>query len=222
MARGRFITFEGPEGAGKSTQLALAAEWLRQRGTKPVVTREPGGTPVGDRIREVMFRPDVADGEPASTDHSIRPLAEALLMSAARAQHVQELLLPALEAGKLVLCDRYADATLAYQGYGRGLDRDMLRQLVDVASSGLRPDLTLYFDLPAEVGLARKLQAHGRGGELNHLDRMSLAFHERVIAGYRQLIAAEPGRWRVIDANRPLDAVQADVRAVLSPPAASF
>ena len=139
-------------------------------------------------------------------------------MSAARAQHVHELLRPALEAGKLVLCDRYADATLAYQGYGRGLDRGMLRQLIDIATGGLRPDLTLYFDVSAEIGLGRKLRAHGRGGELNHLDRMDLAFHERVIAGYRELIAAEPDRWRVVDANRPLEAVQADVRQAAASP----
>lgn len=209
MARGRFITFEGPEGAGKSTQLALLVEWLRQRGTEPVLTREPGGTLMGDRIREAMF---------SSSDHGIMPLTEALLMSAARAQHVEELLRPALEAGKLVLCDRYAAATLAYQGYGRGLDLDMLRQLVAIATGGLQPDLTVYFDVPAEVGLGRKLEAHGSGGELNHLDRMDVAFHERVIAGYRQLIAAEPGRWRVIDANRPMEAVQAEVRDAIASP----
>src|SRR5579872_5464856 len=114
--RGRFITFEGPEGAGKSTQLALLAGWLRGRGVDPVVTREPGGTRMGDRVREAMF---------GAHDHGILPLTEALLMSAARAQHVQELLRPALAAGKLVLCDRYADATLAYQGGGHGLDRDV-------------------------------------------------------------------------------------------------
>ncbi|HEX6513338.1 MAG TPA: dTMP kinase, partial [Chloroflexota bacterium] len=110
MARGRFITFEGPEGAGKSTQLRQLADWLRDRGVDPLVTREPGGTPMGDRIREAMF---------GAQDHGILPLTEALLMSAARAQHVEELLRPALEVGRLILCDRYADATLAYQGYGR-------------------------------------------------------------------------------------------------------
>ncbi|MFI5265765.1 MAG: dTMP kinase [Chloroflexota bacterium] len=230
MARGRFITFEGPEGAGKSTQLALLVKWLRQQGTEPVVTREPGGTPMGDRIRAAMFGASYADGESYADgalpgkkalgprDHGILPLTEALLMSAARAQHVEELLRPALAAGKLVLCDRYADATLAYQGYGRDLDRDMLRQLIAIATGGLQPDLTVYFDVPAEVGLGRKLQAHGNGGELNHLDRMDVAFHERVVAGYRALIDAEPGRWRVIDATRPLEAVQADVREAIASP----
>ena len=207
MARGRFITFEGPEGAGKSTQLALLADWLREHGTEPVVTREPGGTPLGDRVREVLFNsPEMA------------PVTEALLMSAARAQHVHELLRPALEAGKVVLCDRYADATIAYQGAGRGLDVAMLRQLVDIARGGLRPDMTVYFDVPAETGLARKHLAHDQGGELNHLDRMELAFHQRVIAGYRALIAEEPGRWRVIDATRPVEAVQVALRDLIASP----
>jgi dTMP kinase len=207
MARGRFITFEGPEGAGKSTQLQLLAGWLRSRGLDPIVTREPGGTRMGDRIREAMFG-SYAEGE---SDHGILPLTEAFLMNAARAQHVQELLRPALDAGRLVLCDRYADATLAYQGYARGLDMGVLRQLISIATGGLQPDLTIYLDVPAEIGLARR-HSHG---ELNHLDREDVAFHERVIAGYRQLIAAEPERWRVVDANRPAEAVQAELRALL-------
>jgi dTMP kinase len=214
MARGRFITFEGPEGAGKTTQLRLLVDWLRGRGVEPVVTREPGGTPLGDRIREAMFGSH-ADG---ASEHGIRPLTEALLMSAARAQHVQELLLPSLAAGKLVLCDRYTDATLAYQGGGRGMDAGVLRQLIAIATAGLQPDLTIYFDVPAEVGLRRKHQAHGQGGELNHLDRMDLAFHERVVAAYKALIAAEPSRWRVVDASRPLDEVQAAVRELTASP----
>src|SRR5579862_5076244 len=135
MMRGRLIVLEGPEGAGKSSQLKLLADWLRSSGHNPVVTREPGGTPMGDRIRQALF---------GAHDHSILPLTEALLMSAARAQHVQELLRPALDIGKLVLCDRYADATLAYQGYGRGLDVAMLRQLIAIATGGLQADLTVY------------------------------------------------------------------------------
>lgn len=235
MAQGRFVTLEGPEGAGKSTQLRLLVEWLRGRGVEPVVTREPGGTATGDRIREALFGP-YAEGEQEANvqtvtesnaraheakagrqpnPHHILPLTEALLMNAARAQHVQELLRPALEAGKLVLCDRYADATLAYQGYGHGLDLAMLRQLIAIASDGLQPDRTIYLDVPAKVGLERKLLAHGRGAELNHLDRMDLAFHERVIAGYRQLIAAEPMRWHVVDATKSLDDVQAELRRLI-------
>src|SRR5437870_4819320 len=206
MTRGRFITLEGPEGAGKSSQLKALAHWLRSRGVEPVVTREPGGTAMGDRIREAMF---------GAHDHGILPLTEAFLMNAARAQHVQEVLRPALEAGKLVLCDRYVDATLAYQGYGHGLDLTTLRQLIALATGGLQPDLTIYLDVSAEVGLSRKLQAHGAGGEFNHLDRMDVAFHERVIAGYRELIAAEPGRWRVIDAARPAEVIQDELRALV-------
>jgi dTMP kinase len=142
----------------------------------------------------------------------MQPLTEALLMSAARVQHVQELIRPALHAGKLVLCDRFADATLAYQGYGRGLDLAVLRQLIAVATGGLQPDLTIYLDVPPEVGLQRKLGGHGHGGELNHLDRMELAFHQRVVAGYKELIAAEPDRWRVVDATRSVEEVQAELR----------
>jgi dTMP kinase len=161
---------------------------------------------MGDRIREAMF---------GAHDHGILPLTEAFLMNAARAQHVQELLRPALAAGKLVLCDRYADATIAYQGYGHGLDIAMLRQLVDIATGGLKPALTIYLDVPVEAGLQRKLQAHSSGGELNHIDRLELAFHERVVSGYRVLIAQEPERWRVIDATRDPNTVQADLRHLL-------
>jgi dTMP kinase len=207
--KGRFVTFEGPEGAGKSSQLALLADWLREQGQDPAVTREPGGTPMGNRIRAAML---------SSEDFGILPLTEALLMSAARAQHVQEVLRPELEQGRLVLCDRYADATLAYQGYGRGLDLELLRRLIGIATGGLQPDLTVYFDVPAEVGLARKQRAHVEGGELNHLDRMDVEFHERVIAGYRSLIALEPARWRVLDATQPAGAVQAELRALIASP----
>jgi dTMP kinase len=204
MARGRFVTLEGPEGAGKTTQLRLLADWLRSRGVDPVVTREPGGTRMGDRIREALFGgPESnADGE------APLPLTEAFLMNAARAQHVREVLMPAIEAGRLVLCDRYADATLAYQGYGHGLDLSVLRTLIDVATGGLRPDLTIYLDVPASVGLARRFG----DGDVNHLDRMEVAFHERVIAGYKELISAEPGRWRVVDGTQPAEVVQAELR----------
>jgi dTMP kinase len=207
MARGRFVVLEGPEGAGKTTQLRQLAAWLQGQGIEAVVTREPGGTAAGDRIREALF---------GSYEQPLAPMTEALLMSAARAQHVRELLRPSLDAGRLVLCDRYAAATLAYQGYGRGMDLAVLRQLVELATGGLQPDLTIYLDVPAETGLARKQLAHGRGGELNHLDRMEVAFHQRVIDGYRVQIAADPGHWRVVDATRPPDAVQAELRTLLS------
>jgi len=206
MAECRFVTLEGPEGSGKSTQIRLLGSWLAEQGRPAVLTREPGGTPMGDRIREALF---------GAHDHGVLPLTEALLMSASRAQHVQELIRPALHGGKLVISDRYADATLAYQGYGHGLDLAMLRQLVAMATAGLQPDLTIYLDAPAAVGLLRKRAAHAEGGELNHLDRMDLAFHERVVYGYRQLIAAQPDRWRTVDATLGIDEVQARIRALI-------
>jgi len=205
MPPGRFVTFEGPDGAGKSSQLARLASWLRGRGEAPLVTREPGGTAMGDRIREALF---------GAQDHAALPLTEALLMNASRAQLVAEVVRPALAAGRLVLCDRYADATLAYQGYGHGLDLAVLRRLIAIATGGLQPDLTVLLDLPVEAGLARK---HTGREELNHLDLMSLDFHQRVRAGYLELAAQEPGRWRVIDASRPAEEVQAELRAVLAP-----
>jgi len=200
---GRFVTFEGPEGAGKSSQIAALAEWLRQQGVERVVTREPGGTPMGDRIREALF---------GAHDHGALPLTEALLMNASRAQHVAELIRPALTAGRLVLCDRYADATLAYQGYGHGIDLSVLRRLIDIATGGLQPDLTILLDLPVEVGLARKRSAEQ---ELNHMDLQSLEFHARVREGYLRLAAEEPSRWRVIDASRPARVVQRAIRCLL-------
>ncbi len=206
MAEGRFITFEGPEGAGKSSQIRLLADWLRSRGVEPLLTREPGGTPMGDRIREALF---------GAHDHGVTPLTEALLMSASRAQHVQELIRPALAAGRLILCDRFADATLAYQGFGHGMDLALLRELVRIATGGLRPHLTFYLDVPAEVGLQRKYAAHTQGDELNHLDRMDVAFHARVVEGYKQVMAEDPTRWRRIDAQLSFDQVQDSIRAVL-------
>lgn len=171
-------------------------------------TREPGGTAVGDRIRAALFE---------CGEHGILGLTEAFLVNAARAQHVRELLLPALAAGKLVLSDRYVDATLAYQGYGRGVELDTLRQLVAIASAGLAPDLTLYLDVPVEVGLARKAAGSARGEELNQFDRLEVDFHRRVAAGYRALIAAEPARWRVVDATPSVALVQQRLRAALEP-----
>jgi dTMP kinase len=201
---GRFVTFEGPEGAGKSSQIAGLAAWLRQQGMDPLVTREPGGTPMGDRIRDALF---------GARDHGALPLTEALLMNASRAQHVAELIRPALAAGRLVLCDRYADATLAYQGYGHGLELAVLRTLITMATGGLQPDLTILLDLPVEVGLARKRSAEQ---ELNHLDLQSLEFHERVRHGYLELAGSEPGRWRVLDASAPAGAVQMAILEAVS------
>ena len=197
-----FVAFEGPEGGGKSTQVRAAAAALLAAGVPPVVTREPGGTAIGEQIRGILL------GE---ANRAMLPATEALLLLAARAQHVAEVIAPALARGAVVLCDRYAGATFAYQGYGRGLPLAELRQLQEFAAGAVMPDLTLLFDLPAEIGLARRHAA----GEVNRLDAAGVDFHRRVRAGYRALAAADPGRWVVIDATRPVGEVTAATLAIL-------
>jgi dTMP kinase len=187
---GLFVTFEGGEGTGKSTQLSRLAERLRGSGLDPLETREPGGTPLAERVRAVLLDPALA----------VSPLAEALLMEAARADLVRGLIRPALAAGRVVLCDRYADSTLAYQGAGRGLDRAMLEAWNTAATGGLIPDLTFLFDLDPALGLDRRGRA---AGETNRLDREDREFHERVRRRYLELADAEPRRWTVLDARLP-------------------
>jgi dTMP kinase len=196
-----FITLEGPDGSGKTTQAHLLAEWLREQGYEISLTREPGGTEIGDQIRTVLH-------DPRNTAMDAR--TEILLYSASRAQHVAQLIRPALAGGKVVVSDRYYDSTLAYQGYGRGLDLETLRAITAFATGGLRPDLTLYLDIPPEEGLQRK---QAGGDEWNRLDAEALEFHQRVRAGYLELIRQEPDRWAVIDAARPVEEVQAEIRA---------
>ncbi len=198
---GLFVSFEGPDGSGKTTQIRLLGEWLRARGHDVLVTREPGGTPIGDRIRAILL-------DPAHPE--IRPEAEALLFSAARAQLVRQVIQPHLAAGGIVLCDRYADSTLAYQGYGRQLDLAVLRTITAFATAGLWPDLTVYLDLPVEEGLARRRQAETAGW--NRLDAEQLAFHRRVREGYLAMATAEPERWLVLDARQSVDALQQAIR----------
>jgi len=196
-----FVTFEGPEGCGKSTQLDLLAATLRESGQRVLATREPGGTVIGDLIRSVLL-------DPARID--MLPATEFLLFSAGRAQHVEQVIRPFLGQGGIVLCDRYADSSLAYQGYGRRQDVDVLRSITRFATGGLVPDLTLFLDLPVELGLRRK--AVGSGDSWNRMEQEALAFHERVRAGYLAMAAAEPERWVVVDASRTRDETQAAIR----------
>lgn len=198
-----FITFEGPEGSGKSTQIALLSAYLQQQGLAVVATREPGGTRIGDQIRSCVH--DVANT-------GMTAVTEMLLYSAARAQIVAEVIRPALAAGKIILCDRYADSSLAYQGYGRGIDLDDLKQITRIATTGLQPDLTFLLDIPVEQGLARRTSG---GEEMNRLDRETVGFHRRVREGYHLLAAAEPDRWLVVDAARPVAEVQNILRRLL-------
>jgi len=200
-----FITLEGPEGSGKTSQLPALAEFLRGAGYDIIVTREPGGTAVGDQIRAVLMN---------LKNVSIVPRTEILLFLAARAQHVEELIRPALSAGKVVLCDRYGDSTLAYQGFGHRTDLKTLQTLLDFSTGGLKPDLTLLVDVPVEVGMARK---RANSSEWNRLDAYDLAFHERVRQGYFALAEAEPDRWMIIDATEEKEQVQVALRrAILS------
>jgi len=196
-----FITLEGPDGSGKTTQFHLLVEWLNEQGYEVVPTREPGGSDIGDQIRAVLH-------DPRNTAMDAR--TEILLYSASRAQHVAQLIRPALAEGKVVVSDRYYDSTLAYQGYGRGLDLETLRAITAFATGDLMPDLTLYLDIPPEEGLQRK---QAGGDEWNRLDAEALEFHQRVRAGYLELIRQEPDRWAVIDATRPVEEVQAEIRA---------
>ncbi len=205
-----FITFEGPDGSGKTTQLALLAAYLEAQGRPVVRTREPGGTRIGDQIRACLH--DVQNT-------AMMPTAEILLYSASRAQLVAEVIRPNLAAGRIVLCDRYADSTLAYQGYGRGLALDLLREITRFATAGLQPDLTLLFDLDVTAGLARRQMGQA---EMNRMDLQAIHFYERVQAGYHALAAAEPARWVIISADRPIAVVQAELRALIDGRLAAF
>lgn len=197
---GRFITLEGPEGAGKTLQAERLAEALRARGSAVLLTREPGGTPLGDQLRTVVLARDGG---------VIEPRTDALLFNAARAQLVGEVINPALATGMTVVCARFADSTLAYQGYGAGVPLDELRVLAGIATQGLVPDLTLLLDIDPAIGLARKADADRTRFEHD----FDADFHARVRAGFLELAKSEPSRFRVIDASRDVDAVFADVLA---------
>ena len=199
-----FITLEGGEGSGKSTQARALAARLREAGRSVVLTREPGGTVFGEVARPILLHHAVSEsGERFRLDET----AELLVFAAARAQLVDELIAPALARGDVVICDRFADSTVAYQGYGRGIPLDRVQQAVALATRGLKPDLTALLDLPVEEGLARRL------GEAapDHFEQEALHFHERVREGFRTLAAAEPSRWLVVDARQRPEAIAEQV-----------
>jgi len=198
---GRFVTFEGIEGVGKSTQIRIAADHLRSRGLEVVVTREPGGTPLAEALRRMVLEPqaEVLDG-----------VSELLLMFAARSIHLANLIEPALTRGAWVLCDRFTDATEAYQGGGRGVDVRHVHALEEIAQRGRRPDLTLLLDAPVEVAAGR---ARSRGGQADRFEAERADFFERVRAAYLAILAREPGRVRLVDATRSVDEVAAAVAA---------
>ena len=202
---GVFLVLEGPEGSGKSTQAQQLADRLQREGRMVVVTREPGGTPIGEQIRRVLLD---------SANCAMLAETEALLLSAARAQHVAEVIRPALAKGAVVVCDRYIDSTLAYQGGGRGLDVEALLRVQRFATGGLVPDLRILLDVPVEVGLKRRLSG---AGEVNRLDLAELSFHRRVRDAYLRLAAADQDGWVVVDAERPAGEVASSVYAAVTP-----
>ncbi len=203
-----FITFEGIEGSGKTTQIALAAEFLRRQGYEVVSTREPGGCPIADAIREILLHP---------ANNKLVDRAELFLYAAARAQHVDEVIRPALQQGHIVLCDRYTDATLAHQGYGRGLGLGLIEELNDLACGDCRPDLTLVLDMSHETGLHRALQRNSAENTTHEcrFEQEALEFHQRVRDGYLSLAQKAPERIRIIDASGSSDEVTSRVNACL-------
>ncbi len=197
-----FITFEGPEGAGKSTQVRRLADALRLDGHKILVTHEPGGTRIGESIRSLLLTPD--------RDHPLAPRAEVLLFAAARAQLVNKLIAPALAHGTIVLCDRFSDSTIAYQVGGRGLPFDPVRQIVSFAVAGLQPDLTFLLDLDVGEGLSRK-----QGSKADRMESEDRSFHQRVRESYAELAAREPDRVVVLDARRSADELATTIHALV-------
>ena len=205
---GAFITFEGIEGSGKSTQISRLQQYLTEHGRPLRLTREPGGTPIGDQVRRILLDP--ANG-------LLDPTAELLLYAASRAQHLREVILPELAAGRIVLCDRFSDATLAYQGYGRGLSIPTIRELDRIVTAGLKPSLTVLLDLTVEAGLGRargRNTSQGLHGEAR-FENEDLVFHNRVRDGYLRLAQEEPGRIRIVNAARPPEEIQADIRKLV-------
>jgi len=195
-----FITLEGPDGSGKSSHVSPLADFMRQQGYQVLTTREPGGTEISNQVRTVIMQ---------MKNQAMHPRTETLLFCAARAQLIEQVILPHLQQGDIVLSDRYADSTLAYQGYGHQRDLVHLRQLLEYTTGGLWPDFTLLLDVDAETGLKRRKSG---GGEWNRLDAYDLAFHQRVRLGYMELVRQQPERWSIIDASLPFDVVQSALR----------
>ena len=198
-----FITFEGPDGSGKTLQMKQTADFLREQGYSVFLAREPGGTSIGDQIREILMKMD---------NTSMLPRTETLLFCAARAQLVEEIIKPRLKKGEVVLLDRYADSTLAYQGYGHENDIILIKKVLDFATGGLTPDITFLFDLDPEIGLQRRQES---SGEWNRMDAYQLQYHQRVRQGYLMMAKKNPDRWFVIDANQSPDMVQSDLKSLL-------
>ncbi len=204
-----FITLEGIEGSGKTTQISNIVDFIHQKGKKAFATREPGGTAIGRRIRSILLDPE---------SHDLSPEAELLLYTADRVQHIKTVIQPHLDAGEIVICDRYFDATLSYQGYARGLDIKMIRDLHGIACRSLMPDMTLLLDLAPETGLMRawaQIEKGARSGTETRFEKEKLEFHEKVRSGYRQLAAEDADRFVIIDAEQDAKSVTEQIVAVL-------
>jgi len=203
---GKFITFEGIDGSGKSTQLRMLTGALRERSVDLITSFEPGGTPLGRRLRNAFLE----------TEETVAPMAELLLFAADRAQHVEFLIKPALADGRVVISDRYADATFAYQGAGRGFNEKIVNKVIKLATGGLKPDLTLFFDIPVATALAR-MSVRGESGERsNRMDFETVEFYERVRAAYLGIAEREPNRFQIIDGNGSVDEIQRCVLGLVS------
>jgi len=205
-----FITLEGIEGSGKTTQIGRLVAFLEDRGIECVTTRQPGGTRIGENIRSILLDP---------ANSALAPMTELLLYMADRSQHIDELIRPCLQAGKTVICDRYYDATMVYQGFARGLDIELIRQLHQILFDDLKPDVTLLLDLAPQVGLARawrQLNNGQRSGLESRFEAETVAFHEKVRAGYLELARLEPGRFRIVDAGQSQDQVFNAISTVVS------
>lgn len=204
MKKFRFITLEGPDGCGKTTQSKLLVQFLRERGLDVVHTREPGGTPFAEALRNLLLDPN----------HKVSPVTELMLFETIRAHHVEDLVRPALKQGKIVVCDRFTDSTVAYQGYGRGLDLKEVKGLNAVATGKLAPTLTIILDLPPEAGL-RRIEEKKSGRATDRMEREKIGFHKKVRAGFLKIARQEPRRVAVVNADQDVDAVQRAIRSII-------